>query len=225
MQKRSTDGLFARVAVRPPYACSLRQVSEVHTIHQFAPGDRDGHPSQIVLEPHGDLDDASFCDRHVEVITRLGDRIVCQLRCRDAHADADARCLAYGFGFLPIAPFAYYWRRGWVHLHFAAREYADLQRTVDRLARAGCDVDLRQVLHGGTTRQLIGDDGPQIGVIDLSALTDRQREVVEAAVEMGYFSTGGTDAEAIASRLDISKSTLSHHLRVVIRKILSQLFD
>lgn len=41
---------------------------------------------------------------------------------------------------------------------------------------------------------------------------------------MEYFGSDGTDAGTVATKLAISQSTLSRHLRVVLRKILSQVF-
>lgn len=57
-------------------------------------------------------------------------------------------------------------------------------------------------------------------------LTDRQREVLEFAFEEGYYdwpreSTG----EELAAELDISPPTLSKHLYVAERKVLSVLFQ
>lgn len=55
-------------------------------------------------------------------------------------------------------------------------------------------------------------------------LTDRQREVARTATEMGYYDSDGASAEDIASALDISRSTLSTHLRRITAKVFDQLF-
>lgn len=55
-----------------------------------------------------------------------------------------------------------------------------------------------------------------------SMLTDRQREILELAVEEGYFDQPRRiDREEIADRLGLSGSTVSEHLRKAERKILT----
>jgi predicted DNA binding protein len=60
--------------------------------------------------------------------------------------------------------------------------------------------------------------------VDIGAFTDRQRQVAELANEKGYFENDEAGAEAVATELDIAQSTVSKHLRAVIRKLLSQIY-
>lgn len=57
-------------------------------------------------------------------------------------------------------------------------------------------------------------------------LTDRQREVVEAAVQAGYYEwpREATGAE-VADQLEISSATFSEHVHAAERKLLGMLFD
>lgn len=57
-----------------------------------------------------------------------------------------------------------------------------------------------------------------------SALTDRQREVARTATRMGYYESDGANAAEVAAELGISQSTLSTHLRRIIRKVFDALF-
>jgi hypothetical protein len=60
----------------------------------------------------------------------------------------------------------------------------------------------------------------------LDDLTDRQREVLEAAYRAGYFSwPRDSNAEEVAETLDISSATLHSHLRKAEDSLLSDLFD
>lgn len=60
----------------------------------------------------------------------------------------------------------------------------------------------------------------------LDALTDRQREVLEAAYRGGYFAwPRESTAEAVADSLDISAPTLHAHLRKAEAAILARLLD
>lgn len=57
-------------------------------------------------------------------------------------------------------------------------------------------------------------------------LTDRQREVLEAAFEAGYYDwPREISGEDLADRMDISQPTLSEHLTTAERKLLSLLFE
>lgn len=57
-------------------------------------------------------------------------------------------------------------------------------------------------------------------------LTDRQREVLEAAFAAGYYEwPRETSGKALAEQLDISQPTLSEHLTAAERKLLSLLLE
>ena len=59
-----------------------------------------------------------------------------------------------------------------------------------------------------------------------SALTDRQREVLELAYHAGYFeSPRESTGDELAETLDISAATVSQHVRTAIRKLLVLLID
>ena len=71
-----------------------------------------------------------------------------------------------------------------------------------------------------TTIEQVGDYVPNRASI-LSVLTERQREVLEAAVTVGYYATPRTGtAEDVAEAVGCAPSTASEHLR----KIESRLF-
>lgn len=58
-----------------------------------------------------------------------------------------------------------------------------------------------------------------------SALTDRQREAVEAAIDVGYYEVPRTGSQAdVAERLDCSPSTAAEHLRKAEARVLRSLF-
>jgi PAS domain S-box-containing protein len=60
----------------------------------------------------------------------------------------------------------------------------------------------------------------------LEDLTDRQREVLEAAYRAGYFEwPRDSNAEEVAETLDISSATLHSHLRKAEGSILADMFD
>lgn len=67
-------------------------------------------------------------------------------------------------------------------------------------------------------RHLRDVDPPEQTVFD--RLTDRQREVLDAAVEAGYYDDPrGTTHEALAAELDVAPTTVSEHLRRIERRV------
>ena len=59
-----------------------------------------------------------------------------------------------------------------------------------------------------------------------SCLTDRQREVVEAAFEAGYYDwPRGATGQEVAAELGISSATFSEHVHAAERKLLAVLFE
>lgn len=73
-------------------------------------------------------------------------------------------------------------------------------------------------------RSVDGEDGAELVPVDLRKLTDRQREVLATAHEMGYFEyPRDANAEAVADELDIQPSTFAEHLAAAQRKLLDEL--
>jgi predicted DNA binding protein len=85
--------------------------------------------------------------------------------------------------------------------------------------------DLRGTAETVTLRRLVEScERPQSReptVLDRDALTDRQREVLETAYEMGYFrKPRAARAGDVAQELDISTTTFTEHLAAAQRKLL-----
>lgn len=68
------------------------------------------------------------------------------------------------------------------------------------------------------------DEGRTLVLVDRSAFTDRQYEVLRTAHEMGYFDRPkGANSEDVAAALGISVATFSEHLAATQTKLLDQL--
>lgn len=87
--------------------------------------------------------------------------------------------------------------------------------------------DLRSCCESVRVRRLTRsapDEEPSLLVVDRSAFTDRQYEVLRTAHEMGYFERPkGASAADVAATLDISPATFSEHLATTQAKLLDQL--
>ncbi|MFB6194399.1 MAG: GAF domain-containing protein [Halobaculum sp.] len=60
----------------------------------------------------------------------------------------------------------------------------------------------------------------------VDSLTDRQREILSAAYQLGYYdSPKRIGGDGLAERFDVSRSTVHQHLRAAERKVLGGVFD
>jgi predicted DNA binding protein len=101
-------------------------------------------------------------------------------------------------------------------------EDADRLRTVvDELRDRYDGVSVRYLASGA------GDADPESVVpVDLGRLTDRQREVLETAHEMGYFEyPREANASEVAEAMNIGPSTLIEHLTAAQSKVLDDLLE
>lgn len=74
-----------------------------------------------------------------------------------------------------------------------------------------------------TTIEGAGEYGPEHGGL-LGSLTDRQREVLETAAELGYYEVPrGVNRCDVAAALDCSTSTVDEHIRKAETRLLSAL--
>jgi predicted DNA binding protein len=112
-----------------------------------------------------------------------------------------------------------YARDGSLHVTIHAGEMAVIRELVGDLNEEFGDVRIEYLVRGKTD----GDESELVPV-DLRRLTDRQREVLETAHEMGYFEyPRGANAGEVAEALDIGPSTFIEHLNAAQSKLLDEL--
>ena len=112
-------------------------------------------------------------------------------------------------------------RDGALYLTFHAPDMATLQAIIGELREQCSGLDVRRLLR---SREEYAADS--LVFVDRSALTDRQREVLETAHRMGYFDhPKGANAGEVAAALDITTSTFTEHLSAAQRKLLGAVID
>lgn len=132
--------------------------------------------------------------------------------------------------FRPTGP-----ARGMLEL---TREY---ELVVDTPIRYGVDGSVRVSIIGAdeVVQRAIDDvpDGVRLELEQLSdydpelrelssLLTPRQREILDAAVELGYYEVPRSAThEDVAERLDLSTTTVGEHLRKIESRLLSEIAD
>ena len=110
-------------------------------------------------------------------------------------------------------------RDGDLHVTLHAADVEGLRDLVADLGDQFGDVTVEYLV-----RSVEGPDEAELVPVDLRQLTDRQREVLETAHEMGYFEyPRDANAETVAAELGIQPSTFAEHLAAAQRKLLDEL--
>jgi DNA-binding CsgD family transcriptional regulator len=219
------DGIHAQVAVRPRPDCPLGRVVADHDVRRLVPvlGET---PPQVVLETEA----ADAADHSVlHPVEETKEAVVCRLfgaasTIVDGEwscAHCPTACLADGFDHLPLRPYDCSVTDGRLRLAFAAVDEAELRACLARLDDLGANASLES-LRSRSDADSAAE--PSTVLVDLSDLTARQRETAALAVRLGYFESDGVSAAELADRLDVSKATVSEHLRAVRAKVGRQLF-
>ncbi|AGB36795.1 helix-turn-helix domain-containing protein [Natronococcus occultus] len=109
---------------------------------------------------------------------------------------------------------------GALYLTVRATDVETLSAIVGRLRERFDGVELQQLLRTGE------DESADLALVDRSQLTDRQREVLETAHEMGYFEyPKRANAGDVAAAIGISRSTFSEHLGAAQTKLLDSILE
>lgn len=213
------DGVHVELATRPTRDCPAAALARDYSVRGFVDGDA-GNAPQVVVEASAD---AELRDRSgVTPVLAADGTVVCRVPAlaeSEPAACDHGHCLFRGLGFLPVQPYRRQWVDGRLRLSIATTDRAAVAESVARLDEAG---------FATTTEQIVRSDAraeSDTAVVDLDALTDRQREVGELAAECGYFDSGSPPVDALASELGISQGTFSGHLRAVESAVFAQVFD
>jgi len=112
-------------------------------------------------------------------------------------------------------------RDGALTVSFHAPDVDTLRSVVSKLDERWSGVSVDRLVRSGEDRQ-----GEELVLVDRSELTDRQREVLETAHEMGYFEyPKDANAGEVADALDIDASTFAQHLAAGQQKLLTAILS
>ncbi|AUX09561.1 bacterio-opsin activator HTH domain-containing protein [Halalkaliarchaeum desulfuricum] len=100
-----------------------------------------------------------------------------------------------------------------IHLSLQVRDRPTLQDVLRSLVQSDVQFEINRISDAGAHSSL--------AIVDLDALTDKQREAIELALERGYYDTPReTDLETLSDELGVSKSAVSQRLRVTESKLI-----
>lgn len=116
-------------------------------------------------------------------------------------------------GFIPDAPVRMYDGREYWPVVVATEDREEIQRRLDEIREEhGAEIKTVQIC---SPRNRLGS-----GMFPRDPLSDRQREVIDLARQMGYYSwPRSVSAGDLAEEFDISESTLLEHLRKAEAKL------
>ncbi|AFZ71668.1 helix-turn-helix domain-containing protein [Natronobacterium gregoryi] len=108
-------------------------------------------------------------------------------------------------------------------LSFYTLDVTEITDVVAKLREQFQNVRIRRLHRAGIDRPG-GVEGGDLVWVDRDALTDRQREVLETAHELGYFEyPRGSNATEVADAIGIAPSTFTEHLTTAQSKIMDVL--
>lgn len=207
------ESVMAELEIADPNPCQVATASEsggaVRSVSRASMTNGDGEITEEfeMDSPEADTDAQPVFERGPNTVFRFererGQECPCELVERHG---CPVRSVAAENGTLRVSFFA-------EDLETVRRVVADVQERSD-------GVCLRQLSHS--------DEGtaPDPVYVDREAFTDRQREVLRTAFDMGYFShPKEANATEVAAELDISQTTFAEHLATVQTKLLDRLLD
>lgn len=209
----ASTGIRAEIAIHSPDSCPIATVSqEAQTSSRAVSTSTGGIGGETVTEEFV-LDADVEVDRgDVERVFSYGGSDVYRF---ERGRGIDCPCAVIEKHNCPVVDVTA--REGTLHLVFHAPDVARLQAVVSDYQASFDDVEVRRLLRSS------GHESEQdLVIVDCSELTDRQREVLETAHEMGYFDhPKGANAGEVADALDITTSTFTEHLSAVQTKLFS----
>ncbi len=109
---------------------------------------------------------------------------------------------------------------GSLFITFRAEDVANVRTVIEQLRDRYDGVRLQ------TLSKFDPTEGEDIVPVDRGQLTDKQREVLERAHDLGYFDyPKGANAGEVADDLDIARSTFSEHLSAAQSKLLNAVLE
>lgn len=215
------SGLSATVVLRDPESCPVARATSatgepVETVSRSSPSSPET-PRVEEFAIDGDFDPLESDDVGVELSTissnEHGDVY------RFTHEfDGFCACEVVEEEGTPVSSIRA--EEGALYLTVRATDVEALSEIVGALREQFDGVELQQLLRTGER------ESADLAFVDRSRLTDRQREVLETAHEMGYFEyPKRANAGDVAAAIGISRSTFSEHLGAAQTKLLDSILE
>ncbi|MDV7350296.1 helix-turn-helix domain-containing protein [Halorubrum distributum] len=194
-----------------PFDGVVDGAATVAEIERCTPAD---DAERVVLEFIADTDLA--VPEGAEVVFDYGGRAAYRF---DAAVDPDSPFAVLDRHETPVSEATI--RDGRLRLTFHASDLPTLRSVLEAFRDACPDMEVLRLLQSTTT-----PTESDLVTVDRSELTERQREVLAAAYEAGYFDhPKGANAGEVAESLGIGRSTFTEHVAAAQRKLFGALLD
>ena len=209
------SGIRAEVSLPAGASSPFEGVADGSTpIYSVARSSPDGNAGTVIFEFVADAD--LSVPEGVDVVFDYGAKAAYRFE-TDSEEDSPFAVLdRYG---LPVSETTI--RDGRLLLTFHATDLPTLRSVLDAFQESAPEMEVLRLLQSSST-----PEESDLVTVDRSDLTERQREVLGAAYDAGYFDhPKGANAGEVAESLDIDRSTFSEHIAAAQRKLLSTLLD
>lgn len=216
------NGIRAEVRVQASETCPIAQVSHESGASSFSistsidPTAPDRVTEEFMLDGEAGFDDSDFDEGDLTEVFSYGDKNVYRF---SRERGRGCPCELVEQFDCPIIDV--HTRDGSLFLVFHAQDMDELQAVIEELRGRYSDMEVQRLLR--SQEDQVEDN---LVFIDRGDLTDRQREVLETAHEMGYFRhPKGSNAGEVAEALEISTSTFTEHLAAAQSKLLGAILE
>lgn len=211
------SGIHAQITVSGVDDCPASAISEEHPIksvevNQRAPSESSTVVGEITVE-HANETDPQF-QTVDEVFDNYSETVY-----RYTHDETACPCVQVPNHGCPIRTLRV--ESGELQLSFISPNLETLREIVADLQSSCRRVSVRRLTRSGAT-----SDEQSLLVIDRTAFTDRQYEVLQTAHDMGYFeSPKNAKSETVADELGVSVATFVEHLSAAQTKLFDQIMS
>lgn len=211
----SASGILAELRIEAPENCPISEASEradgvAESVSRSVPNEANAVVEDFTIDSTAEIDHPEL----TEVYSADGETTYRFTRERDGACVCEA---VESFG-LPVSDVRA--RRGELILSIYVTDVETVKAIIAGLRETFDGVYLHRLARTGdrSSRDAIE--------VDRGALTDRQREVLETAFEMGHFSYPmEANANEVADELGICPSTFAEHLSTALSKLLASILS
>ncbi|ELZ82880.1 helix-turn-helix domain-containing protein [Haloferax larsenii] len=210
----SAAGIRAELKVTGPDGCPVASVSENDTSgyalsRSMSPNENGAVTEEFVFDASEGITD------DMEQLFDYGDGSVYRFEREGGIGCPCERVEAFDCPVVDVQT-----RDGALFLTFHAPDVETLRDVVAALRESSGSVDVRRLLQSSS------DESRDLVLVERGQLTDRQREVLETAHEMGYFDhPRRANKGEVATELDITTSTFSEHLAMAQKKLMGAILQ
>lgn len=216
----SMSGIHAKVQINSPQGCPVAQASsatgsKTSSVTKSVPADPlDTVTEEFIVESEAPLDcvEAGAAEYDLREVFAYGGE-----RSYRFDRPQQRRCPCESIEQFGIPILDVYSRNGALVISFHVSDMETLRAAIAELNEAASGVSVHRLIRSKEER-----DEQDLVLVDRSDLTERQREVMTTAEEMGYFEhPKEANAGEVAEALGITTSTFTEHLAAAQRKLLS----